>query len=160
MYDCDFKKENNWFRYRSAALIIENNCILFVGNKNVNYLYSVGGAVQMGETTEDAVIREVFEETGIYYEIDHLAIIHENFFNKSNGTLKKLNCHEICLYFFMKPKGTQELHSNSYTHEVKEEMYWIPIKDLENHKIFPSFIKEYLDTEHTGIEHIVTDGRM
>ena len=30
----------------------------------------------MGETTEAAVLREVFEETGVHYEIDSLAVIH------------------------------------------------------------------------------------
>ena len=83
MYDCGFTKENNWFRYRAAAIIIESDCVLFVGNKNEDYLYSVGGGVHMGETAEDAVRREVFEETGVHYEIDRLVIIHENFFNLS-----------------------------------------------------------------------------
>ncbi len=160
MYDCGFTKENNWFRYRAGAIIIENECVLFVGNKNENYLYSVGGGVRMGETAKDAVLREVFEETGVHYEIDHLAVIHENFFNESSGIRKGLNCHEICFYFLMKPRGTQELHSNSYTsYGTKEEMHWIPIKDLDKYKAFPGFIKEYLGTEHCGIEHIITDDR-
>ena len=114
----------------------------------------------MGETAEDAVRREVFEETGVHYEIDRLAVIHENFFNENSGTLKGLNCHEISFYFLMKPRGTQELHSDSYTYGAKEEMHWIPIKDLDKYKAFPSFIKEYLSEEHCGIEHIITDERI
>lgn len=160
MYDCGFTKENNWFRYRAAAIIVENECVLFVGNKNENFLYSVGGGVHMGETAEQAVLREVFEETGIHYEIDRLAVIHENFFDESNGMLKGLNCHEICFYYLMKPRGTQELHSNSYSCGAKEEMHWIPIKDLDKYKAFPSFMKEYLSTEHCGIKHIITDERI
>ncbi len=160
MYDCGFTKENNWFRYRAAAIIVENECVLFVGNKNENHLYSVGGGVHMGETAEHAVLREVFEETGIHYEIDRLAVIHENFFDESNGMLKGLNCHEICFYYLMKPRGTQELHSNSYSCGAKEEMHWIPIKDLDKYKAFPSFMKEYLSTGHSGIEHIITDERI
>ncbi len=113
----------------------------------------------MGETAEAAVKREVFEETGVNYEIDRLAVIHENFFNESEGTLKGMNCHEISFYFLMKPKGTQNLNSNSYTHGAKEEMHWIPIEDLDKYKAFPSFLKEYLNSEHSGIEHIVTDER-
>lgn len=30
-------------------------------------------------------------QTGVHYEIDHLAVIHENFFNENNGALKGLN---------------------------------------------------------------------
>lgn len=159
MYDCGFTRENNWFRYRAGAIIIENNCVLFVGNKNEDYLYSVGGGVHMGETAEDAVRREVFEETGVHYEIDRLAVIHENFFNENTGTLKGLDCHEISFYFLMKPRGTQELHSSSYTHGAKEEMHWIPIEDLDQYKAFPGFLKEYLSKEHCEIEHILTDSR-
>ena len=96
MIDCGFTKENNWFRYRAAAIIIENDCVQFVGNESEDYYYSVGGGVHVGETAEAAVVREVFEETGIHYEIDRLAVIHENFFNENNGSLKGLNCHEIC----------------------------------------------------------------
>lgn len=159
MFDCGFTKENKWFRYRSAAIIIENGCVLFAGNIIEDYLYSIGGGVHLGETAEDAVKREVYEETGVHYEIERLAVIHENFFNENTGTLKGMDCHEISFYFLMKPRGTQELHSNSYTFGVKEEMHWIPIEDLDKYKAFPSFLKEYLSREHDGIEHIVTDER-
>lgn len=159
-FDCEFTKENNWFKYRVGAIIIENGCVLFAGNSSEDYLYSVGGGVHMGETAEDAVKREVYEETGIHYEIDRLAVVHENFFNENNGALKNLDCHEISLYFIMKPKGTQKLDSNSYTRfGDKEEMHWIPIEDLDKYKAFPTFLKEYLGKEHCGIEHIITDER-
>ena len=159
MYDCCFTKDNNWFRYRSAAIIIENDCVLFVGNSRENYYYSVGGGVKMGETAEEAVLREVYEETGINYEIDRLAVIHENFFNENEGSLKGLECHEICFYFLMKSRGTQDLKSNSYTQGYKEEMHWIPISDLGKYKAFPSFMKDYLNRETLSLEHIITDDR-
>lgn len=158
-FDCGFTKENHWFRYRAAAIIVEDGCVLFAGNERDDYYYSIGGAVEMGETAEDAVVREVFEETGVHYEIDRLAVIHENFFNESGGLLRGLDCHEICLYFLMKPRGTQELHSDSYTLGVREEMHWLPIDRLDTYKAFPSFLKDYLGWEHSGVEHIVTDER-
>lgn len=159
MYDCCFTKDNNWFRYRAAAIIIENDCVLFVGNSRENYYYSVGGGVKMGETAEEAVLREVYEETGIHYEIDRLAVIHENFFNENEGSLKGLECHEICFYFLMKSRGTQELNSNSYTQGYKEEMHWIPISDLGKYKAFPCFMRDYLNKENLSLEHIITDDR-
>lgn len=51
------------------------------------------------------------------------------------------------------------MHGESYTQGGKETMYWIPIDELDNYRAFPSFMKDYLQSEHDGIEHIVTDER-
>lgn len=159
-FDCGFQKEDNWFRYRAAAIIVEDDCVLFAGNEIDDYFYSIGGGVHMNEKAEDAVLREVFEETGVRYEIDRLAIIHENFWVADGGTMTKGNhCHEVAFYFLMKPRGTKELNSNSYSCGVKESMHWIPIKDLGKYKAFPTFMSDYLKNIPDGIVHIVTDER-
>ena len=96
------------FRLRAAAIIIENNKVLFAHNDSDTYYYSVGGGVHLGETMEDAVLREVYEETGIHYEIERLAFIQENFFKRDDGMLKGLDCHEVTFYYLMKSRGTEE----------------------------------------------------
>lgn len=154
-----FKKGNKWFRYRAAAIIVEDDCVLFAGNEVDDYYYSIGGGVHLGETSEEAVKREVFEETGVSYEIDHLAVIHENFFIGSSD-LEGVDCHEIAFYYMMKPKGNKNLKSQSLTMGgVKESMRWIAINDLDKYNAYPSFMKEYLRSKHSGVEHIITDER-
>ena len=154
--DCGFTRENGWFRYRAAAIIIENDCVLFAKNEVDDYYYAVGGGVHVGEKAEDAVRREVFEETGIQYKIERLAFIHENFFNGS-GSLDGYKCHEIAFYFLMKSRGTQELNSNSYSSlGVKEYMHWIPIDKLNNYKAFPTFFIDKIENIKDRVEHIVT----
>ena len=59
MIDCGFTKENRWFRYRAAAIIVENDCALFACNETDDYFYSIGGGVHHGETAEAAVRRDV-----------------------------------------------------------------------------------------------------
>lgn len=158
--DCCFQSKNKRFRYRAAAIIVENDCVLFAGNEINDYYYSIGGGVHIGETAEEAVQREVFEETGIHYEIEHLAIIHENFFVESTGKNQGLDSHEIAFYFLMKSRGTQKLMSNSFTQGVKENMHWIPIEDLDKVVAYPVFMKSYLQSKHKEILHIVTDERL
>lgn len=160
-YDCGFTKDNNWFRYRAASIIVEDDCVLLAGNDKEDYFYSVGGGVHMNETAEEAVIREVLEETGVCYQVDTLAVIHENFWNGNGAYDKGLHCHEIALYFLMKPRGTKELKSNSYTRfNDKETMNWIPIQDLDKYKVFPTFLKEYLCSGTADLQHIITDERV
>ena len=155
-FDCGFTREDRWFRYRAAAIIVEEGCVLFAQNDWDNYLYSVGGAVEVCETAEDAVRREVFEETGVRYEVDRLAFIHENFF-EGEGSLPGLHCHEVAFYFLMKPRGTRDLNSHSVTSDgLPERMVWIPIADLPKYRHFPDFLGEKLKNLHPWIEHIVT----
>ena len=67
--DIRFYENNNKFQLRVGAVIVEEGCLLLAKNDVADYYYSVGGAVKMGECAEDAVRREVFEETGIHYEV-------------------------------------------------------------------------------------------
>ena len=158
--DCGFTRGDEIFRYRAGAIIVEDGCVLFATNEKEDYYYSVGGGVHMGERAEDAVVREVREETGVDYAIDRLAVIHESFWDGHGAYDAGLRCHEVALYFLMKPRGTRELHSESYTHfHDRETMHWLPIAELDRYAVYPSFVKDYLSREHMGIEHIVTDER-
>ncbi len=146
------------FRLRAAAIIIENEQILFATNDVETYYYSIGGAIQLQETAEEAVVREVLEETGVSYEVDRLAFVHENFFSRDDGMLKGLSCHEITFYFLMKPRGTQKLDSHSVTGDgkVKERMIWLPLNKLNEYEAYPLFFREKLKNLSAHPEHIVS----
>ena len=152
--DCSIRGEGLWFRYRACGLIIEDGCVLFAGNNTEDYYYSVGGAVHVGETAEDAAVREVFEETGVRYEVDRLAFVHENFF-PGEGSLAGRICHEVALYFLMKPRGTQALHPHGTSNGVAETMHWLPIEHLREYRAFPAFLADCLPVP-PGITHIVS----
>lgn len=140
-------------------IIVEDDCVLFAGNYIDEYYYSTGGGVILGETSEEAVKREVFEEKGVEFEVEHLAAIHENFFFESLG-LMGVDCHEIAFYYMMKSKGNKNINSQSVTMGgVKETMHWIPIDELDKCKAYPSFMKEFLMSKHSDVEHIITDER-
>ena len=155
MRDCYINDAEGWFRLRAAAIIIQNNQVLMAHNEHEPYYYSVGGAVAQNESTEEAVLREVFEETGFHYEIDRLAFILENFFIMPvNGEPKK--CHEIAFYYLMKPRESMETRCKSLgMNGGKEEMVWLPLDQLADKYLYPTFFKEYLHAIPDGVTHLI-----
>ncbi len=82
--DCTFNTDEGIFNFRVGAIIIHDDKILMGTDENSNYYFSIGGRVKFGEKIDDAVVREVFEETGWHLEIDRMGFVHENFFCSSS----------------------------------------------------------------------------
>lgn len=158
--NCGFINGNDRFRYRAGAIIIENGCVLVATNEKADYYYSIGGAVHLGETSEEAALREAYEETGEHYEIDRLAFVFENFFrDTSKSAIAGYDGHEITFFYLMKPRGTRRLYSDSVCPDGKEYVRWLPLDKLAECKVFPRFFAHKLKDVHGGIEHIVNDER-
>ena len=122
--DCTFDTEEGRFNFRVGAIIIKNNRVLMSTNDRDNYYYSVGGRVRMNETIEDAVRREVFEETGAILEIREMGFVHENFFTLNKNQLY----HEVSFYYYMKvPEDFKVLCNSVNQDNVNETMEWLPI---------------------------------
>lgn len=136
--DCCFRSGKDWFRYRVGAVIISGEYALFAYSEQENYYYSVGGGVHIGEHSEDAVLRETMEETGMKLEIERPLCIVENFFLGTEAALNGLNCHALEFYYLMKPAEKTEINVKSVTAGgVSEEMRWLPISRLDDYDIRP-----------------------
>ena len=155
-YDCRFERGNRRFQLRAGAIIIEDGCVLLAKTDEADYYYNVGGGVHIGETAEEAVKREVFEETGVHYEVDRLVFVQENFF-VDEVISKGMEFHEIALHFLMKPMGKREITKESFGCAGKEYMNWIPLEDLKKYTVFPEFFADELINLPEGVKHIVTN---
>ena len=106
---------------RVGAIIMKDGKILMVGNGRSNYLYSVGGRIKFGETAEEAVVREVYEETGVKMEVDRLGFVHENYFYGDAPTNLGKLIYEISFFFYMKVPNDFEPISDSFTEDNCKE---------------------------------------
>ncbi|MBR3186380.1 MAG: NUDIX domain-containing protein [Oscillospiraceae bacterium] len=106
---------------RVGAIILKDGKFLMAGNPNSDYLYSIGGRIQFGETAEQAVVREVREETGRDMEIDRLGFVTEDFFyGDSPAHLGKL-IYELGYYYYMKTPADFEPVCESFTEAGEKE---------------------------------------
>ena len=96
--DCTFKTKEGRFNYRVGGIILNEGKMLVVTNPKEDYYYSVGGRVQMNETMDQAVEREIFEETGCHVLNKRLGIVHEKFFTSSVTNEKY---HKISMYYYV-----------------------------------------------------------
>lgn len=152
--DCGFIKDEKWFRLRACAVILWEDKLLMAHNEKDQYYYSVGGGIHHNEDSKTAVIREVFEETGLQLEIDRLVYIHENFFVDPLVVDGRF-CHEVSFYFLMKYDG-QSVRSGSVTMEgFKEEVVWLDLDCYEAYPAFPKFLKDLKYEIPDTVQHII-----
>lgn len=141
---------------RAGAIIMKNGKILMCGSEDASYLYSVGGRVNFGETAEEAVKREVFEETGTMMEIDRLAFVHENIFEGDNANTMGKPVYEIAFYFYMKvPEDFEPVCESINSDGSDEVLRWVaPDCDI---KYYPEFFREELKHPDMNVKHLVTN---
>ena len=154
MSDLCFEFDNKFFVYRVGALIIRKNKLLMATNPNVTFHYTIGGRLLFGETTEEGVLREIYEEIGLKLEIERLAYINECFYRIGK---QKIKAHEIAFYYFIKDNPAldnieMEYKDGSYNNTLK----WFDIADLNKEHIYPEFLQYELLKPQNEIKHIVS----
>lgn len=143
---------------RVGAIIQRDGELLMAGNTRDAYLYSVGGRIKMGETAQEAVVREVLEETGVRMEADRLAFIHENYFRLDVGPNKDKLVYELCFYFLMRvPPDFAPVCESRTEDGMTEFLRWVrPDTPIQ---IYPDFFRTELDQIGPGVKYIIKDER-
>ena len=153
--DLRIRKSEADFFYRAAALIIHEGKLLAVRHVNHPGLYyTVGGAVRINETTQEAVLRETCEEIGVMLEIDRLAFVNERFV-----AVNDMKFHEIVFYYMMKSKCLESLSiadGRPTDQGAVETLHWLPLDKLNDYNLVPGFLKSRKLANITAVEHIIS----
>ena len=141
--DISFKFENEKFNYRVCAMMISDDKVLAMHDERSPYYYLPGGRVEMGETAEHAVIREIQEELGVTPRIIRPLWLNQAFFTED---VDKLNYHELCIYFLMDVAGTGLLaKGNKFISKEGHRTHtfeWLEFKRLKDEYFYPLFLKK------------------
>ena len=155
---------NNWieiknkeykFKLRSAGILIKNEKVLLVDMNNRGFLCLPGGYVELGETTEEALLRELKEETKKKFQIEKYCGVLENYFiDKEYGKI-----HEISFYYLVSLKEKIDekdfnLIENDNGNIVNLSFKWISLKELNKYNVKPKLLQEILNN-NLEFKHLI-----
>lgn len=140
--DVSFKTSEGKFNYRVCAMMIDNGRILAMHDERSPYYYLPGGRVEMNESAEHAVIREMQEELNITPKIIRPLWLNQAFFTED---VDGQNYHELCVYFLMDISDTDifskgkrfTLQERHHTHDFE----WLEFERLKTEYFYPLFLK-------------------
>ncbi len=141
---------------RVGAIIVRDGKALMVKSGFGDYCYSVGGRIRFGETAEQAVLREVFEETGVRMTVDRLGYVSEVYFRNDNPKDFGKQVYELALYFYMNvPEDFDPVVD--HLGDGEEKFAWIAPD--EPGTLYPNFMREAIAAPKPYVIHDIRDDR-
>ena len=157
--DARFRTEEGKFKLRVTGIIIHNNKLL-IEKYNDEVYFLPGGTINMNETSEGAIIRELKEEIDKDFIIDSLVSVCEEFY--INHRDEKTHC--INFYYKMKFKNIEDIDTidldrleNDHGYMNQHHYKWVDIKDLDNIKIVPIEIKNAIMSGEFSFHYVMRD---
>ncbi len=144
--DLTFKTEKGIFNYRVCAVIKHEGRLLAMKNDLSPYFFLPGGRVELNESADSAIKRELKEELGIDAKIIRPLWFVQSFFIEDECREK---FHELCVYFLVDVSDTDLINHESFegpvtrTHEV---FRWLDIDTIKDRYLYPLFIKEKINS--------------
>ena len=143
--DISFNQENQKFNYRVCAMIISENRLLAMHDECSPYFYLPGGRVKMGETAEQAVVREIWEELGVTLKIARPLWLNQAFFTED---VDGIRYHELGIYFLMDISNIDLLErGDSFTLTEGKHTHtfeWLAFDRLKDEYFYPIFLKKQI----------------
>ena len=158
--DVKFWKDDGSFKLRCCGIIKIEDKYLISNCDSCEFWGFPGGHVLLGESSDNAVVRETFEETNIETNIKEILATIQLFFKREDG----MPFHEIGFYYLLEPKNNVklkdfELEENDNGKIRKHVFKWVTIDQLKEIDVRPSDLKYILEKglDHQHIIHTAND---
>ena len=154
--DIDLRYDAGEFKYRVVGILFDEQNRVLIQKVADNPFYCLpGGRVELGESSIEAVKRELEEELGFDVVVEKPLFFLENFFKRTTGA----DIHEIGIFFkvtsTVAPKEDWEIVENDKGILKKLRYKWVTLKGLESEDLRPAFLKEKLLNLNEDFEQII-----
>ena len=146
MTDIRIDNEDGHFKFRVCGIIILDGKVLTVKIKDNDFYCLPGGHIELGESTEEAVVREITEEVGCKVLKTKLKFICQNFFKSKDNKI----FHELAYYYLLEidkntiNKNDYEIIENDKGVLKSLKFFWLDEEQLKNYDFRPGGIKEHI----------------
>ncbi|MBM3163574.1 MAG: NUDIX domain-containing protein [Chlorobi bacterium] len=149
---------------RVSAICVHDDRVLLVEHKSFapedpalpdRYWILPGGGVEHGETLDEALAREMKEETGFDCRVGPLLFIKELLYPFPGSGEPGSRHHSVSLGFSCSVTGGELITGKDPEYGDDQQMIiqvrWIPFRELHEFELYPPFLKQYLyDRRETG----------
>ena len=115
------------FRPSVYGIIVRDGEVLFVNMRSTGKLFLPGGGSEVSERLEEALHREVREETGLEIEIQRFVGFKEDFFYYDPLDVA---FHGLMFFYLCKPLTLQLATNDQIDDGEVERPQWVPIDQL------------------------------
>ena len=141
--DITINVENYKLNARAACIIKHNNKILVHKNTNEDHYALLGGRIEIGESSEETIKREVLEELRKEIDITGYIATIENFFE-----MKGSKYHEYMFIYKAEFKEEKDKLIEETLRNMEGKDYlkyeWLDLEHIEDYPLLPKVVDEIL----------------
>ncbi len=146
---------NTVFNLRVVAVFVDGDYVLIHRAEPDNFWTPPGGRAELGESTREAVAREIREELKVEAEVGKLLWVVEYFFDRPGRAF-----HEVHFYYRLHfPPGAGIAPDTPVFYGDEEGLQlifrWVRLDELEGLRLYPTFLKAALRDLPETTQHVV-----
>lgn len=132
--ECESMDEKYLFQIRVTGVLLQNDKLLVVKQKLSNRMWSLpGGKLENGESIEECLRREMFEETGLHTQMEKMLYVCEK---------KNVSPPVIHITFLVTQVGGEiTLPTNEFDENPIFDVKWVDISKLPDYGFSCKFVQ-------------------